>query len=691
MTFPIPPNEEQRLAALRAYQILDTPPEEAFDRITKLAARLFKCPIVTISLLDQDRQWFKSRIGTDARETPRELAFCTYAILSDEVMVVPDAKQDARFAGNPLVTAAPHMRFYAGAPLRTAAGLNLGTLCVIDTEPRVFSDSDRATLADLAALACDELELRQAAGEVRQSEAKFRALTDNAYDIITLLSPTGEILFESPSLERALGYRPEEIVGRSSFGFVHPDDLALVLERFGQLREQHTSVRVEYRWRHKDGSWRWLESIGANRTDDPVVNGIVVNSRDVTERRATEERLRLLESVAVNARDAVLITEARPIDPPGPRIVYVNEAFTKMTGYSVEEIVGKKPRIFQSPKTDRASLDRVRAALENWKPIVVELINQHKDGTEFWVELSVVPVADATGWFTHWVSVQRDITERKQTQKALQQAKEDAERANDAKSEFLSRMSHELRTPLNAILGFAQLLEMDPTLPADQESVGQILSAGRHLLNLINEVLDVARIESGRFEIYIEPVPIEEAFPEALDLVRPLAAAKNIQLSRDSCELVLLADPQRLKQVLLNLLSNAIKYTPAGGRVHLGCKDLTAENGEPWLRFAVTDNGPGISPEDTAKLFAPFERLEADKGPAEGIGLGLVICRRLVEMMGGEIGVESVVGQGSTFWVKLPAAKNPSLSASAGRGVEESAAAATVLYIEEKLSNLRLV
>ena len=172
MSFPLPPNEEQRLAELRRYGVLDTPPEKAFDDITALAARIFKVPIAAVTLIDEDRQWFKSCLGLETREMGRDIAFCAYAILGDEVMVVPDAREDARFAENPLVTGEPHIRFYTGAPLRTSAGLNLGTLCIIDTKPRKLTKGNIATLADLATLAVDEIQLRYEIGERRRAAAQ---------------------------------------------------------------------------------------------------------------------------------------------------------------------------------------------------------------------------------------------------------------------------------------------------------------------------------------------------------------------------------------------------------------------------------------------------------------------------------------------------------------------------------------
>ena len=580
---PVPANEEERLAELRRYAVLDTAPEKAFDSITELAARFFKVPISSVTLVDEDREWFKSCTGLEITEMGRHIAFSAYAILSDEVMVVPDARADERFVDNPLVTGPPHVRFYAGAPLRTKNGLNLGTLCIIDTKARTLDDDGRAILSGLAERVVAEMELRHHVGKL----------------------------------------------GRA------------------------------------------------------------------------EESLRLLDAATDQSAESVMITTA-DLDLPGPEILYVNPAFTRLTGYSADEAVGKTPRMLQGPKTARPVLDQVRAKLAGGGEFHGSAINYRKDGSEFVVSWNIEPIRDAQGKVTNFIAFQRDATERQRdaaerqrVAEALQAAKEEAERANRAKSEFLSRMSHELRTPLNAILGFAQLLESDDRDADDAESVSQISRAGRHLLGLINEVLDLARVEAGKLDLTLEPVNLRQALDEAFSLVRPTAADRKVHLNDASldCDVEVLASPRHLTQVLLNLLSNAVKFNRAGGSVSVSCEAAT-----DYSRLKITDTGRGITAADIEKLFVPFQRLGITH-TFEGTGLGLSLSKRLIEAMGGNIGVESVNGEGTTFWLELPTAL-ATAAAVTERLRQRSPAGAerpryngpcTVLYIEDNLSNLRLV
>jgi signal transduction histidine kinase/ActR/RegA family two-component response regulator len=269
-----------------------------------------------------------------------------------------------------------------------------------------------------------------------------------------------------------------------------------------------------------------------------------------------------------------------------------------------------------------------------------------------------------------------------------------AERASFAKNDFLSSMSHELRTPLNAILGFGQLLELAELDERDQDSVQHIVRAGRHLLELVNEVLDLSRIEAGRLTLSPEPVQVGEIVGEAVDLMRPSAAGRRISLDLDllSCDVHIHADRQRLKQVLLNLLSNAVKYNRDGGEIQVSCATAPDDR----VRISVHDTGPGIAAERLDALFEPFERLGAERTAVEGTGLGLALARQLIEAMGGTIGLDSRVGVGSTFWIELAVTESPvaafeRIGGQARHAPARVSEARSLLLIEDNLSNLTLI
>src|ERR687885_73676 len=289
---------------------------------------------------------------------------------------------------------------------------------------------------------------------------------------------------------------------------------------------------------------------------------------------------------------------------------------------------------------------------------IYEMLKQIvRPGISMWQShiISIMVVALLTTVFSIWF--------QRLFQAQLERAthlKEEAEQANRAKSAFLSRMSHELRTPLTAILGFSELLELAPLRPKDQQGVAHIKDAGHHLLDLINEVLDLSRIEAGQVTLSLEAVSVQAVAAECLDLLAPLAAQSAVALRLDPAlngQAHVQADPQRLKQVLVNLLANAIKYNRRGGMVTLSGVDRPHNR----LRLAVTDTGAGIPAEKIAHLCTPFERLDAEQSGVEGTGLGLAVSRGLVELMGGTLGVESAVGLGSTFWIELPRAAAPHL------------------------------
>jgi PAS domain S-box-containing protein len=376
------------------------------------------------------------------------------------------------------------------------------------------------------------------------------------------------------------------------------------------------------------------------------------------------------------------------------RYVFVNRSCQELMRRTRQEVMGRLDTHLLPPHLADLYRANDRQVMESGMVMDFEEAFPWDDGTARVFSSSKFPLRDTQGHPYALCGISTDITERKHAEEAMKMAREEAERANRAKSDFLSRMSHDLRTPLNAVLGFAQLLDMDNLTPDQKESVVQILQAGRHLLGLMNEILDISRIEAGNLSLSPEPVSVFDAIEHAVKLVRPLATPRRIEidvLAQNGADRYVQADRQRLNQILLNFVSNAIKYNREGGRVTLWCGDAAVGR----VRINVTDTGAGIRPEKLDLLFRPFERLGAEKTGIEGTGLGLALSRGLAEAMDGVVGVESVVDKGSTFWIELAGATASDTETRAHAAPElhapRHAAAGTVLYIEDNSSNVRLV
>lgn len=397
-----------------------------------------------------------------------------------------------------------------------------------------------------------------------------------------------------------------------------------------------------------------------------------------------------VHAIIENALDAVITIDSDSV------ILEWNQQAETVFGWSRDEVIGRRLPGFIIPKQYRSAHERGvhRYLATGVGPVLnkrIEITALRRDGTEIDIELAITPFTTERG--VEFSAFIRDISELKHAQESMR-GRELADEANKAKSQFLSRMSHELRTPLNAVLGFARLLEMDELNEDQNDNLRQIIKAGRHLLSLINEVLDISKIEAGEISLSLEPVDMHEVVDEVYSLMQPLAAQRNVALecSTPCPGLHLFADKQRLKQVLLNLVANGIKYNKQGGSVNISC--MAGE--EERYRIVVSDTGPGIAPDDIPKLFSPFERLGAETSDVEGTGLGLALAQRLVHLMHGTIGVTSPPGTGSAFWVELPGKLETGKVSRDLTPVPEvnnkpSGVHGRILYIEDNLSNMRLI
>jgi signal transduction histidine kinase/DNA-binding response OmpR family regulator len=552
---PVAANEADRIAAVRALNILDSSPDDRFDRVTRLATRIFDVPIAIISIIDENRQWFKSCLGLPNTEFPRSISFCAYTILGDDPFVIPDTLADPRFVDNPLVTGEPHARFYAGRPLHDANGYRVGTLSILDRQPRELSPDDLQALKDLAASAEDEL---NAVEESREYETERKR--------------SGEML-------------------RS----------ALLEQRTLSADALNTALEIQ-------------------RSESKAV----------------------FEATS----DAMLLVG------PNSRLLRANSQFAEMFSMPLNEVLGRPVAEVQD-RIERAFKDvgALRASVSGTasdpdRQFSTDLVQVWPEERELY--LFSAPVHTAGKRFIGRLYVFRDVSK---------------ERAADrAKSEFVSMVSHELRTPLTSIKGYVDLIldgDAGEVSEEQQDYLVIVKNNTDRLVALINDLLDVSRIEQGRIELNREPVDLGGSIQIVATSMKPLLEEKSQQLTLDvPADLPrVFADSARVTQILANLLSNAYKYTPSGGHIAM------AASPEPgWVSVSVQDDGIGLTREDQEKLFTRFFRANnSTTREVGGTGLGLTITKSLIALHGGQITVASTPGAGSKFSFTLPVAPMPAI------------------------------
>ena len=758
---PVPENDTARLAALAALDVLDSAPDAGFDQLVELARELFEVPIALVSLVAEDRQWFKARAGMDVRETSREVSFCDHAVAAAQPLVVPDAGEDAFFRDNPLVTGEPGIRFYAGHPLFPDGEHAVGTLCLIDTRPREFSHRDQRLLGRLASQAeallrkhrlrvtqeaqqRELVTLNQQLSEARDRLASerqlLRAVLDGSRDPIYARSRRGRYLAANTAclslLEGTSGATVDTEAPRL------PADLQACLDAAeAEVIASGTPQRVSLpplQGRHHD------LQLGPLSDDDGTIRGVVGVARDTTEAVRQASLIRVLHRGITDYQalmsghrlwdflmealreltdsDYALIGEViEDAGVPALKIHAItdlswNEESRRlmerlrsgdMTLSNPDSLLGRVFAHGQVVMTDNLDAHPHRSGfppghppLHNYLGVPIfdgrRLIGMFAiaNGRRRYDQALLEWLQPFTATCALLINLYRQMAEREGYIEALSEARDSADRANRAKSEFLSSMSHELRTPLNAILGFAQLLaggKRHPLEERQQRQVAQIARSGQHLLELINQILDLARVEAGHLSLSMEAISLVDVADDAASALEATALAHEVTIHQRIIGPLpaVHADYTRLKQVLLNLLSNAIKYNRPGGWVRLEA----AREGER-LRFTVRDNGQGVQDADLERLFQPFQRLGAEHQGIEGTGIGLAITRQLLEAMGATIEVESVPGQGSAFHCRLALAEADQPDAS--RTVQTSAnapdeVAARVVYIEDNPANQRLM
>jgi len=486
---------------------------------------------------------------------------------------------------------------------------------------------------------------------MQQGDRLFQLIAGNLSDLIVAADLQGQITYISPACLYLLGYQPQELKAALGIQLVHPDDQARVLELIAHIGRGGPS-NIVYRLRSKQGAFRWIESnVSVLRDPASGTPEIVSISRDVTDRKNAEEEIAKLNSTLDLSLNGTKDYAIFMLDCQG-QVATWNSGAERLKGYSAAEIIGTHFSIFYPPEALalqhpyavlRIALEQGRFEEEGWRV--------RKDGSRFWANVVVTAMFQPNGELRGFSKVTRDATQLKKATDGLVAARRRAEEASRAKSEFLAAMSHEIRTPMNAILGMSDLLKETNLDQLQREYVDRCRRAGTNLLALINDILDLSKIESGRFELEQISFDLEDLVESTTEMIAPRAHLKGVGLfARIAPETPtsLLGDPVRLQQILINLLGNAIKFT-ASGQIVLSV--APADSGAPGhLRFIVSDTGIGISADKLESIFEDFTQAESSTTRRfGGTGLGLGIARRLVHCMGGNIAVASVPGQGSTF------------------------------------------
>jgi len=513
-------------------------------------------------------------------------------------------------------------------------------------------------------LAAAAAERRAAEREVSESEKRFRAVVEDQTDLICRFKPDGLLTFVNEAFCRFHGKRGDELLGTNFFQTLTEEDAAVPLSYINSLPPDQPVVSFDHRLHSPDNQIVWhqyrvrrlFEKKGDTREFQAVIQDITQQKQSEQDLRASEKKYR---SLVHNIPDVVWTADA------SRDLAYISGNVVKVLGYHAEELLGGQLWLNRIHPEDAARVEQAYQKLFSaGEQFDVEYRVCQKHGEWIWLHNRALATRPRAGVLCA-DGIFKDVTQRRQSEAAIQQTKDAAEAANRAKSQFLANMSHELRTPLNAIIGFSEMLA-DKTFgdlnDRQLKYSNNILNSGRHLLQLINDILDLAKVEAGRVELMRNSFSVAKALAEVQTIVKTLAGKKHIHLESAVAENLpeLFADEAKFKQVMYNLLSNAIKFTPDGGKVSVAASIQSEDGGGSFLQIAVTDTGIGIKLNDQERVFKEFEQVDSSYGrQQQGTGLGLALTKRLVEMHGGKIRVESegVEGKGSTFTFSIPIPK----------------------------------
>ncbi|WP_448519552.1 GAF domain-containing sensor histidine kinase [Rhodoflexus sp.] len=638
-----------RIRKLEQYSILHTLQEPEFDRLTKLAALICNTPISLITILTDEQQWFKSKIGVDIDSTPIEHAFCNHAIRQTEIFEITDATQDARFIDNPFVTGAPDIRFYAGCPLVDTDGFALGTLCVIDRQPRRLNDQQREALRLLADEVLDLIKLRA----YKETYEEFFELVP---EMLCMVDSDGTFLRVNPAWETTLHYKPEELIGKISQSLVHPDDLAPAISALSMLKNGQTVKGFVNRYLRRDGTYCYLEWNARS------VGGLIFSAcKDITlelkareDIKRSEERYRLLTELVSD-----YVYEARIADDR-IYIEWVSDNVERILSYSVEELAvpGTWDKILYPEDTNKLTRDS-RRLTDN-----AEKVNEYriitKSGEVRWMRdynRIIRRDNDKDGFL---IGATKDITKEKEAESVLQQKEqmllernsqleqliELTKRQNDRLKEYTYITSHNLRSSVANIISLTDLFY---TMPNDLQLLEMLRTTACQLDSTIRKMNILLDVDSMAEATEKQPVLLLDAINGNVEMLHNrLIDTTQINISVPA-QLTVAALPAYIDSILHNLISNALKYRRSDVNHRI---DIKAYESEDFVVIEVADNGIGMDLEKNRdKLFRMSSRLHTDR---EGKGLGLFLTKHQIETMGGLIQVESMPGEGSVFRVFLP-------------------------------------